>query len=70
MGDGSSTEQKGEGRWWRWGGQIFAEAEINLQLKFFPVEEGGDGEEICNFKQLQTYPPCAPPGLTHWLAQS
>lgn len=33
------------------------EAEINLQLKFFPVEEeGGGGEEICNFKQLPTSP--------------
>lgn len=33
------------------------EAEINLQLKFFPVEEEeGGGEEICNFKQLPTYP--------------
>jgi len=48
------------------GGRRCTEAEINLQLKFFPVEEeGGGGEEICNFKQLQTYPPCTDPGLTH-----
>lgn len=67
---GAARSRRGRGVGGGGGGQIFAEAEINLQLKFFPVEEGGDGEEICNFKQLQTYPPCAPPGLTHWLAQS
>lgn len=40
MGDVEKTEKKGgEGRW---GGQRCTEAGINLQLKFFPVEEEGE----------------------------
>lgn len=49
------------------------EAERNLQLKFFPEEEGYDlhgREVICNFKKPPADLPSCVMGLTHTLAKS
>lgn len=53
-------------------GRGMKEAEINLQLKFFPEEEGllGGREEICNFKQPPADLPGSVAGLAHKLAKS